>query len=106
MRKNEFRHLEFFELLKDHVVGHVVKETVARRQDDVAKLHIKGGAVGRFGARVCEGDTQTNKQTNTRTHTVRQIGHKSNRSWPGLRFFQTGIKQVRCHPTATGGQDG
>lgn len=42
----------------------------------------------------------------TNTHTDRQIGHKSNRSWLRLRFFQTGIKRVRCHPTAMGGRRG
>lgn len=61
----KFWHLEFFELLKDHVVGHVVKEAVACRQDDVAELHVKGGAVGCFWAEVCEGDTQTNTHSQT-----------------------------------------
>lgn len=46
------------------------------------------------------------RETHKQIHTVRQISHKSNRSWLPLRFFQTGIKRVRCHPTATGGQDG
>lgn len=44
-------HLEFFELLKDHVVRHVVKEAIARRKDDVTELHVEGGAVSGFGAR-------------------------------------------------------
>ena len=43
------RHLEFFQLLKNHVVWHVVKQPVACRQDDVTKLHVEGGAVSSFG---------------------------------------------------------
>lgn len=43
-------HLEFFELLEDHVVWHVVKEAVARRQDDVTELYVERGAVGGFRA--------------------------------------------------------
>lgn len=65
--KNKFRHLEFFELLKDHVVGHVVKQAVARRQDDVTKLHVKRGAVGCFRAEVCKGDKQTRTHTHSQT---------------------------------------
>lgn len=42
-------HLEFFKLPQNHVVWHVVKEAVACRQDDVAKLHVKRGAVGSIG---------------------------------------------------------
>lgn len=41
-------HLEFFELLQNHVVRHVVKEAVGRSQDDVTKLHVKGRAVSCF----------------------------------------------------------
>lgn len=48
-------HLEFFELLKNHVVWHVVKEAIARRKDDVTELHVKGGAVGGFRTRGWEG---------------------------------------------------
>lgn len=44
-------HLEFFELLKNHVVWHVVKEAVACRQDDVTELHVEGGAVSSFRTR-------------------------------------------------------
>lgn len=45
------RHLEFFQLLKNHVVWHVVKEAVARSQDDVTELHVEGGAVSSFRTR-------------------------------------------------------
>lgn len=41
-------HLELLELLKNHVVGHVVKEAVRGGEDDVAELHVKGGAVSGF----------------------------------------------------------
>lgn len=42
-------HLEFFKLPQNHVVWHVVKEAVTRRQDDVAKLHVERGAVSSIG---------------------------------------------------------
>lgn len=53
------RHLKFFQLLKNHVVWHVVKEAVACSQDDVTELHVKGGAVSSFRTRgeVGGGDT-------------------------------------------------
>lgn len=38
-------HLQFLQLLEDHVVGHVVKEPVRGREDDVPQLDVKGGAV-------------------------------------------------------------
>lgn len=69
--KYELWHLEFFELLQDHVVGHVVKEAVARCQDDVAELHVEGGAVSRFGAEVCRAGGHTN--THIRTQTDRSV---------------------------------
>lgn len=39
-------YLEFLQLLQDHVVRHVVKETVGGGEDDVPELHVKGRAVG------------------------------------------------------------
>lgn len=39
-------HLQLFELLQDHVVGHVVKEAISGSEDDVTQLHVKGGTVG------------------------------------------------------------
>lgn len=39
-------YLEFLELLEDHVVGHVVKKPIARSEDNVSKLDVKGRAVG------------------------------------------------------------
>lgn len=64
------RHLEFFELLKNHVVWHVVKEAVARRQDDVTELHVEGGAVSGFGAEVREGDAERSVTRKTRARCV------------------------------------
>lgn len=61
------RHLEFFELLQNHVVWHVVKEAIARRKDDVTELHVEGGAVSSFRA----GGGMTRSVTSeTRAHSV------------------------------------
>lgn len=38
-------HLEFLQLLQDHVVRHVVKEPIGGGEDDVTQLDVKGGAV-------------------------------------------------------------
>lgn len=38
-------HLQLFQLLQDHVVRHVVKQSVCGGQDDVPKLDIEGRAV-------------------------------------------------------------
>lgn len=43
-------YLQFLQLLQDHVVGHVVEESVGRREDDVAQLDIERGAVCSIGA--------------------------------------------------------
>lgn len=43
------RHLEFFELLENHVVRHVVKQAITRRQDDITELHVERGVVSGFG---------------------------------------------------------
>lgn len=46
--QNQKSDLEFFELLEDHVIWHVVKEAIGRCEDDVTELHVEGGAVGCF----------------------------------------------------------
>lgn len=50
MPPTESSDLEFFQLLEDHVVRHVVEESVCGRQDDVSQLDIKGGAVSSIRA--------------------------------------------------------
>lgn len=48
-------YLELFELLQDHVVGHVVEEAIRGGQDDVTQLDIEGGAIS--GLRAGEENT-------------------------------------------------
>lgn len=55
-------HLEFFQLLKNHVVWHVVKEAVTCSQDDVTELHVEGGAVSSFRTRGKGGARQDQSQ--------------------------------------------
>lgn len=49
-------YLELFELLQDHVVGHVVEEAIRGSQDDVTQLDVEGGAVS--GLRAGQENTQ------------------------------------------------
>lgn len=48
-------HLEFLQLLEDHVVRHVVKQPVSSREDDVTELDVKGRAV------CCVGTARTHR---------------------------------------------
>lgn len=50
-------HLEFLQLLQDHVVRHIVKQPVGSREDNVTKLDIKGRAICCVGAAGTEDPT-------------------------------------------------
>lgn len=43
-------YLQFFQLLEDHIIRHVVKQPIGGGEDDVTQLHVKGGAVSGFWA--------------------------------------------------------
>lgn len=58
-------HLQLFQLLQDHVVRHVVKQSVCGGQDDVPKLDIEGRAVSSLGA----GEGQRLKDSGTHRDT-------------------------------------
>lgn len=77
-------HLQLFQLLQDHVVRHVVEQSVCGGQDDVPKLDIEGRAVSSLGA----GDGQRLKDSSPHKDTKQpHTAHPQLLHSPALRGF-------------------